>query len=68
MAASIIGYVLGAALMLNALLKLIHPRAAGLWAYPSSTGDLDLSLRMGFGGPPLAPEMFLVGGSSLSDY
>jgi hypothetical protein len=53
MAASIVGYVLGGALMLSALLKLIHPRAAGLWAYPSSTGDLELSLRMGFGDPPI---------------
>jgi hypothetical protein len=53
MAASIVGYVLGGALMLSALLKLIHPRAAGLWAYPTSTGDLELSLRMGFGGPPI---------------
>jgi uncharacterized membrane protein len=53
MAASIIGYVLGGALMLSALLKLIHPHSAGLWAYPISTGDLQLSLRMGFGGPPI---------------
>ena len=53
MAASIIGYVLGGALMLSALLKLIHPHTAGLWAYPTSTGDLQLSLRMGFGGPPI---------------
>lgn len=53
MAASIVGYVLGGALMLSALLKLIHPRTAGLWAYPASTGDLELSLRMGFGGPPI---------------
>jgi hypothetical protein len=53
MAASIVGYVLGGALMLSALLKLIHPRSAGLWAYPTSTGDLELSLRMGFGGPPI---------------
>jgi len=53
MAASVVGYVLGGALMLSALLKLIHPHAAGLWAYPTSTGDLELSLRMGFGSPPI---------------
>lgn len=53
MATSIVGYVLGGALMLSALLKLIHPHTAGLWAFPSSTGDLELSLRMGFGGPPI---------------
>lgn len=53
MAASIVGYVFGGALMLSALLKLIHPHTAGLWAYPTSTGDLELSLRMGFGGPPI---------------
>ena len=53
MIASIVGYVLGGALMSSALLKLIHPHAAGLWAFPSSTGDLELSLRMGFGAPPI---------------
>lgn len=53
MAVSIVGYVVGASLMLSALLKLIHPRAAGLWAYGAGTGDLQLSLRMGFGGPPV---------------
>jgi hypothetical protein len=53
MVASIVGYVLGGALMLSALLKLIHPHTAGLWAFPTSTGDLELSLRMGFGRPPI---------------
>jgi hypothetical protein len=53
MAASIVGYVLGGALMLSALMRLIHPHTAGLWAYPASTDDLQLSLRMGFGGPPI---------------
>lgn len=53
MVASIVGYVLGCALMLSALLKLIHPHTAGLWAFPTSTGELELSLRMGFGRPPI---------------
>ena len=53
MAASIIGYVLGGALMLSALLKLFHPHTAGLWAYPTTADDLQLSLRMGFGSPPI---------------
>jgi hypothetical protein len=53
MAASIMGYVLGGALMLSALLKLIHPHTAGLWTYPTRTGGLQLSLRMGFGSPPI---------------
>ncbi len=49
---SIVGYFLGGALMWCAVLKLIHPQTAGLWAYRDSSGDLQLSLRMGFGSPP----------------
>jgi hypothetical protein len=48
----IVGYFLGAALFLCALLKPFHPQTAGLWMISSSTGDWELSLRMGFGGVP----------------
>ena len=50
---SIVGYFLGGAFMLCGVLKIIHPATAGLWAFRSSTGDLVISLRMGFGSPPL---------------
>ena len=49
---SIVGYFLGGALMWCGALKIIHPRTAGLWAFPDSTGDLEISLRLGFGSVP----------------
>jgi len=49
---SIIGYFLGAIFVLVACLKPLHPADAGLWALRDSTGDLELSVRMGFGTPP----------------
>lgn len=49
---AVVGYFLGGAFMWCAVLKLIHPQTAGLWAYRDSSGDLQLSLRMGFGIPP----------------
>jgi hypothetical protein len=49
---SMLGYFFGGALMWCGVLKLIHPQTAGLWAYRDSSGDLQLSLRMGFGSPP----------------
>jgi hypothetical protein len=50
---SLLGYFLGATLVLSALLKTIHPRTAGLWLFPSGPDDYELSLRMGFGAVPL---------------
>ena len=50
---SIVGYFLGGAFLSGALLKLVHPRTAGLWAYRNNAGDLELSLRMGFGSAPV---------------
>ena len=47
--ASIMGYLLGALLILPAVLKPFHPQNAGLWAFRDSTGDLTLSLRLGLG-------------------
>ena len=51
----------GGVLMLSALLKLIHPHTAGLWAF-DRTGDLQLSSEWDLASRPSAPEMFLVGG------
>src|SRR6516162_2930500 len=50
--ACIVGYSLGAALFLCAILKPLHPQTAGLWVIPSKTGDWVLSLRMGFASAP----------------
>ena len=51
--ACIVGYVLGAAFFLCAILKPFHPQSAGLWMIPGSAGDWELSLRMGFDGAPV---------------
>src|SRR5580700_2822043 len=48
---SIVGYFLGGALMLCAVLKTIHPQSGGLWAFPNGA-DTEFSLRLGFGTPP----------------
>jgi hypothetical protein len=53
MLGSIAGYFLGGAFMLSALLKVLHPHTAGLWAYREVDGDIGLSVRMGFGSPPV---------------
>lgn len=50
---SLLGYFLGATLVLSALLKTIHPRTAGLWLLPGAPDDYELSLRMGFGTLPV---------------
>jgi len=49
---SLVGYFLGVAFILCALLKPIHPQSAGLWSFRDSSGDLQLSLRLGFGSTP----------------
>ena len=51
---SFLGYFFGAVLMLVAVLKLIHPRTAGLWIFPKANGELDISFRLGFGSIPAA--------------
>jgi len=48
---SIVGYCLGIAFVLCALLKPIHPQTAGLWIYPTG-GEDSVSLRLGFGSAP----------------
>ena len=35
-----------------ALLKPFHPATAVLWSHPDGAGDLELSVRMGFGAAP----------------
>lgn len=49
---SLIGYFLGIAFILCALLKPIHPQSAGLWSFRNSSGELQLSVRLGFGIAP----------------
>jgi hypothetical protein len=50
---SIVGYFIGAAFVLSALLKPIHPQTAGLWVYPTGGEGTTISLRLGFGSAPL---------------
>jgi len=50
---SIVGYFLGGLFVLVAISKPLHPADAGLWALRESTGDLELSVRLGFGTPPI---------------
>lgn len=49
---SIAGYFFAGALILVALLKPFHPDAAGLWTWRDASGDLNFSLRLGFGQAP----------------
>jgi uncharacterized membrane protein len=49
---SIVGYFLGAAFILCALIKPVHPQTAGLWILAAGTEDPTISLRLGFGNAP----------------
>jgi hypothetical protein len=49
---SLAGYSLGVVFILCAVLKAFHPHTAGVWAIPDGTGDTEISVRLGFGGPP----------------
>jgi uncharacterized membrane protein len=49
---SIIGYFLGVAFILVAVLKPFHPQTAGLWILRDSVAGPLLSFRLGFGVPP----------------
>ena len=49
---TVLGYFLGAAFVIVAALKPFHPATAGLWSLSDRPGDLELSLRMGFGTVP----------------
>jgi hypothetical protein len=50
---SIVGYFVGAVFALCAVLKPFHPHTAGLWLIRNSAGDLQFSLRLGFGTVPV---------------
>lgn len=49
---SMMGYFLGTVFILVAALKPFHPQTAGLWLLRNSTGDPEISLRLGFGSVP----------------
>lgn len=49
---SIVGYSVGVVLYLVGFFKLFHPKTAGLWMWHNSSGDIEISARMGFVGPP----------------
>jgi hypothetical protein len=49
---SVVGYFLGSALILCALLKPVHPQTAGLWKIPAGPEGSEFSLHLGFGGVP----------------
>ncbi len=49
---SAVGYFLGVALILCALLKPLHPQNAGLWTYSDGAGGVTTSLRLGFASAP----------------
>jgi hypothetical protein len=50
---SVTGYLLGVVFLLVAALKPFHPETAGVWASRDASGDLSLSVHMGFGYAPL---------------
>lgn len=49
---TVIGYFLGGVFLMVTALKPFHPATAGLWVLRDSAGDLELSVRMGFGTAP----------------
>jgi hypothetical protein len=49
---SMMGYFLGTVFVLVAALKPFHPQTAGLWLLRDSTGDPEISLRLGLGSVP----------------
>lgn len=49
---SMVGYFLGIAFTLVAILKPFHPSTAGLWLLHDNTGDPEISLRLGFSDVP----------------
>jgi hypothetical protein len=47
-----VGYFLGGAFILCAVLKPFHPATAGLWILPDGAADITYSLRLGFSSVP----------------
>jgi|SRR5580692_6537006 uncharacterized membrane protein len=54
---SLLGYFVGVVFLLCALLKPFHAHAAGLWIIPDGAGDVEMSLRLGFGSIPAGREV-----------
>jgi hypothetical protein len=54
---SLFGYLVGIVFLLCALLKPLHPHTAGLWVIPGGAGDVEISLRLGFGSIPAGREV-----------
>jgi hypothetical protein len=52
MLGSLVGYLLGIVFVWAAFLKPIHSQTVGLWMIPQTGTDYELSLHMGFSGPP----------------
>ena len=50
--ASLAGYSFGLICLFSAILKVVHPRTAGLWSFVDASGDTNISVRLGFGPPP----------------
>jgi hypothetical protein len=50
---SIVGYFLGGAFILCAVLKPFQPATAGLWVLPDGADDITYSLRLGFSSVPV---------------
>jgi uncharacterized membrane protein len=49
---SLLGYGFGLVFMLVAVLKPFHPNAAGLWKLIDKSGEVEFSVRLGFGPVP----------------
>src|SRR5579863_545165 len=49
---SVLGYFFGTVFILVAALKPFHPQTAGLWLLRGTTGDPEISFRLGFGTVP----------------
>ena len=56
---AVLGYVVGGALVLCALLKAIHPHTAGIWTTRDAAGGLAISVRLGFGTAPVGAQEIL---------
>jgi hypothetical protein len=56
---AIAGYFIGASLVLCGLLKAIHPHTAGVWTSHDASGDLAVSVRLGFGSAPVGAKEVL---------
>lgn len=56
---AVAGYFIGVSLVLCGLLKAIHPHTAGIWSSHDASGDLAISVRLGFGSAPVGAKEVL---------